>query len=51
VSFIKFPPPPSTSSNTPSLAITVGVGTMKLRRMTLEYYNNDGRWKELLETG
>ena len=28
-----------------------GVWTMTLRRMTLEYYNDDGRCKELLEIG
>lgn len=41
----------SSSSNTPNLAITLGVWTMTLRRMTLEYYNDDRRCKELLEIG
>jgi len=41
----------SSSSNTPNLAITLRVWTMTLRRMTLEYYNDDRRCKELLEIG
>jgi hypothetical protein len=52
VSFIKFPPLLLLLLLLPTLlAITLRVGTLKLRRMTLEYYNDDGRCKELLESG